>query len=441
MSGVSLGHSEASTLPDAAQDVPRRVAAVAHEHGARVVATLIRACGGDFQLAEDAFQEALLTALERWPQDGVPARPEAWIITTARRRAIDQLRRGQTLARKREQLEYLLAQEQAANQADSSDGAAETLEDDRLRLIFTCCHPALAVESQVALTLRTVAGLDTPEIARAFLVSTETMAKRLTRARTKIRDARIPYRVPAEEELPDRLQSVLTVIYLVFNEGYLSAGAASLTRAELCDEAIRLARLLVALMPDEPEARGLLALMLLHDSRRAARTNAQGDLQTLEEQDRSRWDRAKIAEGLALVESGLRLRRPGAFQLQAAIAAVHAESPGAEATDWCQIALLYGELLRRQPDPVVALNRAAAVAMAFGPEYGLRLMDELEASGVLGDYYLLPAARADLLRRAGRSAEAVGAYRRALALCANAVERRYLQRRLREAGAPDVERG
>ncbi len=413
---------------------------MANEHAARILATLIRACGGDFQLAEDAFQEALLTALERWPHEGVPTRPEAWIITTARRRAIDQLRRDQTLARKREQLEYLLAQEQAASRVGSSEGATEILEDDRLRLIFTCCHPALAVESQIALTLRTIAGLDTPEIARGFLVSPDTMAKRLTRARTKIRDARIPYQVPAEHQLPDRLNSVLTVIYLVFNEGYLSVAAESLMRTELCDEAIRLARLLLALMPDEPEVRGLLALMLLNDSRRLARTNAQGDLQILEEQDRSLWDQAKIGKGLALVEAALRTRRPGPFQLQAAIAALHAESPRPGATDWHQITQLYGELSRLQPSPVVALNRAAAVAMAFGLEHGLRLMDELEASGVLGDYYLLPAARADLLRRAARLPEAVGAYRKALALCSNAVEKRYLQRRLQEAGLPDATR-
>ncbi|MHB8574259.1 MAG: RNA polymerase sigma factor, partial [Dehalococcoidia bacterium] len=283
-----------TSLSDAAHDVRRLAAAVANEHGPRIVATLIRVCGGDFQLAEDAFQDALLTALERWPHDGVPTRPEAWIITTARRRAIDHLRRDQTLARKRAQLEYLVAQDQAASQVETDEGVVEMWDDDRLRLIFTCCHPALAVEAQIALTLRTVAGLETPEIARALLVSPDTMAKRLTRARTKVRDARIPYQVPAEHELPDRLNSVLTVIYLVFNEGYLSIGAESLLRTELCDEAIRLARLLLALMPDEPEVRGLLALMLLNDSRRLARTNERGEFQTLEEQDRSRWDRTRI---------------------------------------------------------------------------------------------------------------------------------------------------
>ncbi len=412
--------------------MPRLVEKVAADHGTRIVATLIGACGGDFQLAEDAFQEALLAALEHWPTDGVPRQPDAWLITTARRKAIDQLRRDQTLARKREQLERLLGLEQASVQVESGGRAEETLEDDRLRLIFTCCHPALAVEAQIALTLRTVAGLDTVEIARAFLVSPDTMAKRLTRARSKIRDARIPYQVPADHQLPDRLTSVLTVIYLVFNEGYLSVNSESLMRTELCDEAIRVARLLLALMPDEPEVRGLLALMLLIDSRRSARTSIEGDLQTLEQQDRSLWDSDKIDEGVTLVEGALRLRRPGPFQLQAAIAAVHAESASSGETDWTQIALLYGQLLRFQPSPVVELNRAAAVGMACGPEQGLRLMDELMAANVLPDYYLLPAARAELLRRAGRRPEAAASYRQALGMCSNAVERRYLERRLRE---------
>jgi RNA polymerase sigma-70 factor (ECF subfamily) len=412
--------------------VPRLVEAVAAEHGPRIIATLIRVTGGDFQLAEDVYQEAMLAALERWPRDGVPARPEAWIITTAKHRAIDHLRRDQTLARKREQLEHLLAQADSPPLQESGDGD-EILDDDRLRLIFTCCHPALSTEAQIALTLRTVAGLDTPVIARSFLVSAETMAKRLTRARTKIRDARIPYRVPAEHQLPDRLRSVLTVIYLVFNEGYLSAGAESLMRTELCDEAIRLGRLLLTLMPDEPEVRGLLALMLLNDARRHARTGVDGAFLPLEEQDRSTWDQEQIREGLALVEAALRMRRPGPFQLQAAIAALHAEATSPEATDWRQIVLLYRELLRLHPTPVVELNHAAAVAMAFGLDRGLRLMDDLETRGVLDGYYLLPAARADLLRRAGRFPEAIAAYHRALALCANPIERRYLQRRLHEA--------
>jgi RNA polymerase sigma-70 factor (ECF subfamily) len=408
------------------------VASVAAEHGARIVASLIRACGGDFQLAEDALQEALLTALERWPREGAPVRMDAWLLTTARRRAIDQLRRDQTLARKREQLEYLLVQEQAANTIERNEEATETFEDDRLRLIFTCCHPALSVEAQVALTLRTVSGLDTAEIARAFLVPADTMAKRLTRARTKIRDARIPYRVPEAHELPDRLQSVLMVIYLVFNEGYLSASARTLVRGELCDEAIRVARLLLALMPDEPEVRGLLALMLLNDSRRMARTDSAGRFRTLEEQDRTLWDRAKISEGLALTERALRSRRPGPFQIQAAIAALHAEPFDAADTDWRQIVLLYQELLRLQPSPVIELNHAAAVGMAFGPELALRLLDDLETRGELQEYYLLPAARADLLRRLGRHTESARAYECAIDLCLNSVERAYLQRRLSE---------
>ena len=312
------------------------------------------------------------------------------------------------------------------------------MQDDRLRLIFTCCHPALALDAQVALTLRTIAGLETPEIAKAFLVTQETMAKRLTRAKSKIRDARIPYRVPPEHELPDRLGGVLAVIYLIFNEGYVSSSGDSLIRGELCDEAIRLGRLLLTLMPDEPEVQGLLALMLLIDSRRKARTDANGDLVTLEEQDRSLWDRRRIEEGQELVERSLRSRRPGPYQLQAAISALHAEPQRPEDTDWTQIALLYSELLRRAPSAVVELNRAAAVAMAFGPEAGLKLIDDLEAAGQLSDYYLTHAARADLLRRAARNPEAAAAYRRALELCSNPVEVRYVHRRLREVATERV---
>ena len=409
----------------------RAAEAVVSEHGGRITATLIRLCDGDFQLAEDSFQEALISALERWPLDGVPERPDAWIVTTARRKAIDQLRRGQTLRRKQEVLQALLEQEQAAEQGPEVQ-EEQRVQDDRLRLIFTCCHPALALDAQVALTLRTIAGLETPEIAKAFLVTQDTMAKRLTRAKSKIRDARIPYRVPPEHELPDRLGGVLAVIYLIFNEGYVSSSGDSLIRGELCDEAIRLGRLLLTLMPDEPEVQGLLALMLLIDSRRKARTDANGDLVTLEEQDRSLWDRRRIEEGQELVERSLRSRRPGPYQLQAAIAALHAEPQRPEDTDWTQIALLYSELLRRAPSAVVELNRAAAVAMAFGPEAGLKLIDDLEAAGQLSDYYLTHAARADLLRRAARNPEAAAAYRRALDLCSNPVEVRYLRRRLLE---------
>jgi RNA polymerase sigma-70 factor (ECF subfamily) len=410
----------------------RAAEAVAAEHGTRIVATLIGACGGDFQLAEDAFQEALITALERWPVDGVPRQPDAWIVTAARRKAIDQLRRSQNLARKQEQLRSLLLQEQALQESGPGPTEDHVLQDDRLRLIFTCCHPALGLESQVALTLRTVAGLETPEIAKAFLVNQETMAKRLTRARSKIRDAGIPYRVPAEHALPDRLAGVLAVIYLIFNEGYVGSSGQALMRSELCDEAIRLGRLLASLMPDEPEVLGLLALMLLIDSRRNARTDAAGDLLTLEEQDRSLWDRARIEEGTAMAQRALRMRRAGPYQLQAAIAALHAEPERPEDTDWRQIAHLYTELIHRQPGPIVELNRAAAVAMASVPDAGLRIIEALEAGGELTDYYLLHAAKADLLRRAGRHGAAAVAYRRAIELSLNPVESRYLQRRLRE---------
>ena len=413
-------------------EASRALESAVTEHATRITATLIGACGGDFQLAEDALQEALISAFERWPQDGIPAKPEAWLYTAARRKAIDQLRRRQNLLRKTEQLQVLADLEASAEEEPEED----VLQDDRLRLIFTCCHPSLALEAQVALTLRTVAGLDVPEIAKAFFVTADTMAKRLTRARTKIRDARIPYRVPPEHELPDRLTAVLGVIYLIFNEGYIGSTGDRLVRDELCDEALRLGRLLASLMPDEPEVLGLLSLMLLIDSRRTARTDEHGEMLTLEEQDRSLWDRKRIEEGAALAERSLRMRRPGPYQLQAAIAALHAEPERPEDTDWQQIALLYNELLRIQPTAIVELNRAAAVAMAYGPDRGLMMLDNLEREDAsLRDYYLLHAARADLLRRASRFDEASMAYRRAMELCPNPVEVRYLRRRMREMGA------
>jgi len=416
-------------------DVRRAVERAFRDDGGRILASLIGSCGGDFQLAEDSMQDAFEVALERWRRDGIPRQPGAWVLTTARRRAIDRLRRAQTWRRKRDVLERLarLEQEEALH-GTSSGGEPEegTVDDHRLRLIFTCCHPALAPEAQIALTLRTIAGLETREIARAFLVPEPTMAQRLVRAKRKIRDAGIPYEVPDDAALPARLATVLAVIYLVFNEGYTATAGDRLVRAELCAEAIRLARVLVELMPDEPEAIGLLALMLLHDSRRDARTSAGGDLVTLEEQDRALWHRDQADEGSALIERALRARRPGPFQLQAAIAALHAEAATPEATDWVQIGLLYSQLLRIQPSAVVRLNRAVAVAMALGPRVGLAELEELSAGGELDEYHLLHAARADLLRRDARPIEAAAAYARALELCSNPIEQRYLRRRLDE---------
>lgn len=414
-------------------DVAAAVASAFRRERAQLVATLIRVTG-DWDLAEDAAQEAFVVALERWPRDGVPRSPGAWLTTTARNRAVDRLRRQAVGAAKHREAARLAA---LAADAPAPDGP----EDDRLRLIFTCCHPALALEARVALTLRTVAGLITAEVARSFLVPEATMSQRLVRAKRKIRQAGIPYRVPPRHLLAERTAGVLAVVYLLFTEGHTAGSGRELLRPGLTAEAIRLGRLLVELLPTDPEVRGLLALMLLHESRQAGRTDDDGALVPLERQDRSRWDRGQIAEGLGLLEEALGTGRPGPYQVQAAIAACHATAGSAGDTDWPQVAALYGELGRLAPSPVVELNRAVAVGMAEGPEAGLRLVEELAASGTLeGGYHLLPATRADLLRRLGRPSDAAAAYREAAAMARSDAERRYLAARLAECEADDLSR-
>jgi RNA polymerase sigma-70 factor, ECF subfamily len=411
-----------------ADAVSAAIARAFRDERAIVLATLIRQAG-DFQLAEDAVQDAFEAAVTAWRRDGVPASPGAWITTAARWRAIDRLRRNRSVAGRAERLAEL-SRLDAQHEGEPSMGDESSIVDDRLRLIFTCCHPALEMPARVALTLRTLGGMTTGEIARAFLVAEPTMGKRIVRAKRKIADAHIPYRVPADEELPDRLRGVLQVVYLIFNEGYAAAEGDRLVREELCSEAIRLGELLCRLMPDDAEVWGLLALMLLHDARRAARVDESGRYVALDAQDRGLWDQERIREGLARLERAVRLRRPGEYQVQAAITALQIQAPNADSTDWAQIAELYGALGRLNPSPVVELNRAVAVGLADGPAAGLELLEPLLGDPALERYQPLYAAHAELLRRAGDRESATRAYERAIALSANAVERAELERRL-----------
>jgi RNA polymerase sigma-70 factor, ECF subfamily len=418
--------AEQPSATSGGEDPRDLIADVYRAESRRVLATLIRLLGGNFELAEEALHDAFAAALEQWPRDGVPKNPRSWLVSTGRFRAIDTLRRRARFDASLATIAQVL--EDGATPAVNDD---DEVEDDRLRLIFTCCHPALPPDAQIALTLREVCGLTTEEIAHAFFSTPSTIAQRIVRVKAKIRDARIPYEVPARERLPERLAIVLHVIYLVFNEGYLASSGDSMLRPDLSAEAIRLGRLLMDILP-QAEVMGLLALMLLHESRRSARISAAGELILLEEQDRSRWDQRLIAEAGGLIERALASRAFGPYTLQAAIAAVHAQAPTPDDTDWAQIVILYDLLLRADPSPVIELNRAAAVAMRDGPEHGVRLIDAILDRGDLRDYHVAHAARADLCRRAGRTADAIASYRRALALTTQSAERRFIERRLAE---------
>lgn len=422
--------AEAAMTATAASVVGTVVAGAFRQEWGRITAALIRQTG-DWDLAEDCAQDAFAQALRRWPRDGVPDRPGAWLMTVARNAAIDRLRRGSIYRAKVEELAVMAARGTGPDHPEP-DAGDSGVPDERLRLIFTCCHPALAMEARVALTLRTLTGLSTAEIARAFLVPEATMAKRLVRAKHKIANARIPYRVPPASALPQRLPGVLAVLYLVFNEGYAASAGDDLIRHDLCDRAVALTEVLAELLPGEPEAKGLLALMLFHRARQAARVNDRGNLVTLEDQDRTRWDQEQIVLGSRYLAAALAGRRPGQYQIQAGIAGYHAAAPTAQATDWRSIARLYQHLAGMTGSPVVELNRAVAVAMADGPAAGLALLQRLEAGGALAGYYLLPATRADFLRRLGRNEEAASAYEEAAALAGTGPERRFLHARLAE---------